>query len=876
MLRSQASALIDWTAGNGTSYSAANGTNGGGSPLQSGNSHNIRRRLTREELNAKISYPTYTKPQEKLEPLRTDIGRRALEIFHSQKRAFGMTAAHLRANNNTNNPTSPAPAGGRQPHPPSATSQRSGAAAAVRSASLVTTATNNANSSKAALAAAAAAAESFVPFVPLMDLPHLSPTRLDEELTRYLEAIATGGASEGGGGAAAHPPSTQQGGRGGASSTAAAAARNHEKGAVYVYNEAETYLGAAVILHLKGRHRDALEYFSRCVAADPLVTECYLHRAQCFTALDDPAAAVDEYKKYLQMEPATKALLADCGKCALDAGRLDEAEQLFLACLSIGAPSSAALAASDLTTPEGTIVAAGAASVAALLLRNRQRQMQLNAEAAASRRGGGGGNGNGNNGGGGASPARRGGGRAADEYENGADGDDEEDAMSAIVDASPSSFSPAAVAAVSEWTIADDVAMAAEDQTHDSYSFYNLGEVEERRGNAARAALYYKKVHPSFATPYYDEGRSEFAAERYPNALRLFEAVAKVLPDEVSVHLWLADTYTALGINEFSLCVLSCLTRALALPEKAAQLEAAESPAAAAALAAADPDSRHLEATLLRRGMLYLNILGDLGNALRDFAMCLSYNPRSPDALLSRARTLLLRNDPGDEAQAVADYELVVTLPETPAGEKAHPYEILGLYYEKKKQYIEAGRFLALAVCAGAQPPARSFYRCAAHAVAATAPTVVNGGEELPHRMYDPRGWVPNPKAPAELGSGGDFSPGGGGARRAGAGAPSSSVSLGATLGGAGGMGSAVFGSASNAVADGGAGSNNGGLRSAAVIPLSYSLVDSYYDRLKAREPTVHRADECSAVEKWGPVREAVDRRKEEAEAAKNVKKKKR
>eukprot|EP00742_Colponemidia_sp_Colp-10_P025413 GILJ01030758.1.p1 GENE.GILJ01030758.1~~GILJ01030758.1.p1 ORF type:complete len:500 (-),score=88.53 GILJ01030758.1:76-1575(-) len=499
-----------------------------------------------------------------------------------------------------------------------------------------------------------------------------------------------------------------------------------------------------------------------------MLTECYLYRAQCFTRLEQPLEALEEYKKYLQMEPATKALLADSGKCALDADKLDEAEQLFLACLSIGSPST--LTADAANRPTTSTAAAGAASVAALLLRNRQQQIAHDEAAAHDE-----------------SASKRG---------------------------------------QDEWNIADDIPMASEDQTHDSYSFYNLGEVEERRGNAERATLYYGKVHPSFATPYFEQGRQEFAKEDYPMALRLFEAVAKVLPDEVSVHLWLADTYTALGINEFSLCVLTCLTKAIALPEKASTVP----PALAEEMASADPDSRHLEPTLLRRGMLNVDILGDLDSALTDFSMCLAYNGRNADALLARARTLLLRNAVGDEELAVADYELVVTLPSVPQSERAHPYEILGLYYEKKKRFVEAGRLLALAVCAGAQPPLRSAYRCITHSVASAAPSITGNGEELHHRSYDARGWIPKPDATEEKSKKGASS-----------GAAGQEVS-----------------------------------RSAAVLPLSYSLVDSYYQELRSREPTVHRSDECSAIEKWQPVRIAIDKRREEAEAAKSNKKKKR
>lgn len=76
----------------------------------------------------------------------------------------------------------------------------------------------------------------------------------------------------------------------------------------------------------KELYQDSIGYFTAGVEIDPTFSRNYLHRAECYVLLDNPQKAFDEYEKYFKLEHASKAQLVRCGKCALDADLLDDAQ----------------------------------------------------------------------------------------------------------------------------------------------------------------------------------------------------------------------------------------------------------------------------------------------------------------------------------------------------------------------------------------------------------------------------------------------------------------------------------------------------------------------------------------------------------------------
>jgi tetratricopeptide (TPR) repeat protein len=89
----------------------------------------------------------------------------------------------------------------------------------------------------------------------------------------------------------------------------------------------DVFFNVAALLQHKGSNADAIEYFTKAIADDPLHPEDYLRRSECFAALSKPLEAHLELEKYFKLECATKALLVKCGKFALDADLLDVAEE---------------------------------------------------------------------------------------------------------------------------------------------------------------------------------------------------------------------------------------------------------------------------------------------------------------------------------------------------------------------------------------------------------------------------------------------------------------------------------------------------------------------------------------------------------------------
>eukprot|EP00758_Cryptobia_borreli_P010601 Tbor_TRINITY_DN5582_c1_g1::TRINITY_DN5582_c1_g1_i1::g.12587::m.12587 len=384
----------------------------------------------------------------------------------------------------------------------------------------------------------------------------------------------------------------------------------------------QNYLAAADILMYKGCFLDAVEYYSKCLKLDPLITECYLKRARSYRALyeateeaDHVFAALEEYKKYMQLEKGTKEIFVQSGKCALDAGKLDEAERLFNQCL--GMPH-----------------------------------------------------------------------------------DNEE-------------------------------ASNVKSSDNDSYAHYNLGEVSERqcigregdteyvRSCMTKAKVHYKHVGACFALPYYEQAMEEILLNRnYTLALKLFEAVAKMVPNDPAVHLWLAEVYTNLG-PEFTNCVLSALTKAIDLPEFPQNAEDEDSSLPKDYLVKCPP---HHQATLLKRSLVYLDVLSDTEKAIQDLTLCLAVSDHLPTedarrgsvaiivdnhnvvekALIARARAFERRSGSNyNRKSAMEDYQRFVAISHVPIEEKGYPYYFLAQGFEAEGKYEKAGRYYALSVSAG-------------------------------------------------------------------------------------------------------------------------------------------------------------------------------
>lgn len=255
------------------------------------------------------------------------------------------------------------------------------------------------------------------------------------------------------------------------------------------------------------------------------------------------------------------------------------------------------------------------------------------------------------------------------------------------------------------------------DLPNDAYAYYNLGELEEKRGNDEAAIALYKRVtsvDPAFADPYRLQAEDELRAGNYPMALHLFEALAKMTPENNECFLRLADTYTLIG-DEFSSSILMCLTKAVELEQ---------------------PQNVR-ENTLVRRGRLLADVFKDLDRAISDFTTCLESNPMHADALLNRANAFRERNDVGDLHAAVEDYTSLVTLPHVTWPLKAVPFQVLANHYFGKREYTEASRCYSLAVVGGvAMNPLERLRQAVATATTLVAQNDVNFEE-----TYEPRGW---------------------------------------------------------------------------------------------------------------------------------------
>lgn len=665
-------------------------------------------RMSRREVEAKISYPPLRKKVPRLEPLSCEVGRAALDTFRKARAAKGDPQRLRMYKLNSDNLS-------RSEMGASISTDAAGTAPAVN---------------------------------------------LDMQLTHLLEAIAT---SE--------------------------------------VKDPRHYEGVGDILEEKGRWEDALSYFTKAIALNPMAFTVYLKRGRCFARLSDSmstttmtgaeefsnaAKALAEYKKYLQLGPETKDILVQSGKCALDAHQLDEAEALFNACLAL-------------------------------------------------------------------EPLP---------------GDGEED---------------------------------------DAYAQYNLGEVNERRAASAptpeeasvfmrKATDHYSKVGLAFAGPYYEQALEELLKNRnFPVALRLLEAVVKMVPEDVGVRLWLAHVYSHLGA-EFALPVQQALSRAIELPE--CTRPAPESPY----FPALPP---HQQSTLLKRALLYLKVLGDVDQAIRDLTLVLALpDPVAGEeavpphlgfilalqgvretALAARAQALLRRNALGDTEAARKDYLKFVSMSSVPLEEKAAAYKFLAEYYFSANDVSTASRYFALATVAGYSPdqPARWYrplFSSIVQTVAITeAQSALVEGEELrvagavdkngvmrrpaqqacppqagsmlltlPDAMkgscVEGRGWNTHRNTdPSLLGC-----------------APSLPIAIDA----------AVSACKEIPIAAAGPSKVEKGtepIRSTIPCPsASYALCEGWYNAVRSREPTVHRQDEVAAIEEWIPYRSLIERTKEEAE----------
>ncbi len=255
------------------------------------------------------------------------------------------------------------------------------------------------------------------------------------------------------------------------------------------------------------------------------------------------------------------------------------------------------------------------------------------------------------------------------------------------------------------------------DAPNDAYAYYNLGELEEKRGNDDAAIALYKRVmqiDPSFPDPYRLQAEDELRAGNYPMALHLFEALAKMMPDNNECFLRLADTYELIG-DEFSSSILMCLTKAVELEQ---------------------PQSVR-DDTLVRRGRLLADVFKDLDRAISDFSTCLESNKVHADALLHRANAYRERNDVGDLQAAVEDYMVLTTLPHVAWATKAVPFQVLASHYFLRKEFSEASRCFSLAVVGGVTLNQQERLRQAV----ATGTTLVAQNDVNFEENYDPRGW---------------------------------------------------------------------------------------------------------------------------------------
>lgn len=254
-----------------------------------------------------------------------------------------------------------------------------------------------------------------------------------------------------------------------------------------------------------------------------------------------------------------------------------------------------------------------------------------------------------------------------------------------------------------------------DDASHEAYALFNLGDLEEQRGDNFRAKAHYAAVlkrDPKFCEPYLEAAEEEFAAGNWHEALRQFQSVSKVLSRSELVMTRLADTYEQLG-PDFSVRVISCLTDAIQVSS----------------------DIALKLSNLVRRGRLMLTAQNDVDAAIADFSLCLSLDPNYVSALLNRAHALRVRSDVGDVAAAVADYKHLVTLPGLDRESTAEPYRFIACAAFDQEDYAEAGRCFALASAAGCVSKDDELQR-----LVSMAYLTVQEGKEF-ELLYEQRPW---------------------------------------------------------------------------------------------------------------------------------------
>jgi len=320
-----------------------------------------------------------------------------------------------------------------------------------------------------------------------------------------------------------------------------------------------------------------------------------------------------------------------------------------------------------------------------------------------------------------------------------------------------------------------------DDTANDAYAYYNLGELEEKRGNTAAAQELFAKVlavDPHFPEPYLEQAESEFHNKNFPVALNLYEALVKMTPNNDYCCLRLADVYDNLGL-EFATSSMNCLSRALELQE-----------------------GKVREETLVRRGTLYFRLLRDFDKAIGDFSACLLENPSNCDALSNRAEVYLARQYEGDKEASTADHRSLVSIPAVPWTMKAVAYRHLAHYYAQENDHTQAAKCFAYAAANGviSEEDHKVFIREVVQCV------TVN--DFVSDETYDARGWA-SPKGKGE-------------------------ISL---------------------------------LKGQAVLPLLYDLPNKRYTAIRELEPTMHAEDEYALIALWKPIRDEVDRRREEADS---------
>lgn len=256
------------------------------------------------------------------------------------------------------------------------------------------------------------------------------------------------------------------------------------------------------------------------------------------------------------------------------------------------------------------------------------------------------------------------------------------------------------------------------DAANDAYAYYNLGELEEKRGRDELAREYFAKVSvvdPEFYVPYEDQAEDEYASGNYTMALHLFESLAKILPNDAKYFVRLADVYEKLG-EEFASSVLMCLSKALELKQ--------------------DRDVK--ERTLVRRGRLLFYGFQQLDDSIADFTSCLSLNAKNHEALNLRALAYRERATPEDLDAAVADYKVLVALEHVPFATKAEPHIFLAADAFAAGNFAACAKYYSLAMLfLGDANLSREDTLRMQIALASAATRSGDTFDEL----YEPRGW---------------------------------------------------------------------------------------------------------------------------------------